>query len=159
VPERLYVSRSVDETLALGERIGGAALPGDVVALFGGLGAGKTVLVKGIFRGLGGDPDDAASPTFTLLRQYPARLTLHHFDAYRLTGARELLEIGAEEAFYGDGICVIEWAERVLEALPSDRLEVHLEIVGEAQREVRLCATGPRSEALLGRTKRRRQCK
>ena len=74
----------MDETLALGERIGRAALPGDVVALFGGLGAGKTVLAKGILRGLGGDPDDATSPTFTLLRQYQARLQLNHFDAYRL---------------------------------------------------------------------------
>jgi tRNA threonylcarbamoyladenosine biosynthesis protein TsaE len=142
---------SVDDTLALGERIGRAALPGDIVALFGGLGAGKTVLAKGILRGLGGDPDDATSPTFTLLRQYPARLLLHHFDAYRLSAPREFLEIGAEEAFYGDGICVIEWAERVLEVLPADRLEVHLEVTGETRREVRLSAAGPRAEALLGR--------
>ena len=149
--DRIHVSQSVDETLALGERIGRAALPGDVVALFGGLGAGKTVLAKGILRGLGGDPDDATSPTFTLLRQYQARLQLHHFDAYRLAAPRELLEIGAEEAFYGDGICVIEWAERVLEVLPPDRLEVHLEVSGEARREVRLSAAGPRAEALLGR--------
>jgi tRNA threonylcarbamoyladenosine biosynthesis protein TsaE len=151
VIERIHVSQSVDETLTLGERIGRAARPGDVVALFGGLGAGKTVLAKGILRGLGGNPDDAASPTFTLLRQYQARLLLHHFDAYRLAAPRELLEIGAEEAFYGDGICVIEWAERVLEVLPADRLEVHLEVSGEARREVRLSATGPHAEALLGR--------
>jgi tRNA threonylcarbamoyladenosine biosynthesis protein TsaE len=132
-------------------RLGRAASPGDVVALFGGLGAGKTVLAKGILRGLGGAPDDATSPTFTLLRQYPARLLLHHFDAYRLSAPREFLDIGAEEAFYGDGICVIEWAERVLEVLPADRLEVHLEVSGEARREVRLSATGPRAETLLGR--------
>jgi tRNA threonylcarbamoyladenosine biosynthesis protein TsaE len=150
VTERIHVSQSVDETLALGERIGRAARPGDVVALFGGLGAGKTVLAKGILRGLGGDPADATSPTFTLLRQYQARLQLHHFDAYRLGAPRELLEIGAEEAFYGDGICVVEWAERVLEALPPDRLEIHLEVRGEARREVRLSAAGPRAEALLG---------
>jgi tRNA threonylcarbamoyladenosine biosynthesis protein TsaE len=147
---RVYISQSVDETLALGERIGRAARPGDVVALFGGLGAGKTLLVKGILRGLGGDPAEATSPTFTLLRQYPARLQLYHFDAYRLGAPRELLEIGAEEAFYGDGICVIEWAERVLEALPPDRLEIHLDVSGETRREVRLCAAGPRAEALLG---------
>jgi tRNA threonylcarbamoyladenosine biosynthesis protein TsaE len=150
VTERIHISQSVDETLALGERIGRSARPGDVVALFGGLGAGKTVLVKGILRGLGGDPADATSPTFTLLRQYPARLQLYHFDAYRLGAPRELLEIGAEEAFYGDGICVIEWAERVLEALPPDRLEIHLEVSGEARREVRLIAAGPRAEALVG---------
>jgi tRNA threonylcarbamoyladenosine biosynthesis protein TsaE len=151
VTERDLVSQSVEETLALGERIGRAALPGDLVALFGGLGAGKTVLSKGVLRGLGGDPDDATSPTFTLLRQYQARLLLHHFDAYRLSAPREFLDIGAEEAFYGDGICVIEWAERVLEVLPPDRLEVHLEVSGEARREVRLVAAGPRAEALLGR--------
>jgi tRNA threonylcarbamoyladenosine biosynthesis protein TsaE len=78
-------------------------------------------------------------------------MLLHHFDAYRLSAPREFLEIGAEEAFYGDGICVIEWAERVLEVLPADRLEVHLEISGEARREVRLSAAGPRAEALLDR--------
>ena len=149
--ERKLVSQSVEETLALGERIGRAALPGDVVALFGGLGAGKTVLAKGVLRGLGGDPDDATSPTFTLLRQYQARLQLHHFDAYRLSAPREFLDIGAEEAFYGDGICVIEWAERVLEVLPPDRLDVHLEVSGEARRELQLVAAGPRAEALLGR--------
>jgi len=151
VAERIHVSESVDETLALGERIGRAALPGDVVALFGGLGAGKTVLAIGILRGLGGDADDATSPTFTLLRQYQARLQMNHFDAYRLAAPRELLEIGAEEAFYGDGICVIEWAERVLDVLPPDRLEVRLEVRGEARREVQLSAAGPRAEALLGR--------
>jgi tRNA threonylcarbamoyladenosine biosynthesis protein TsaE len=151
VTDLIHVSQSVADTLALGERIGRAALPGDLVALFGGLGAGKTVLAKGILRGLGGDPDDAASPTFTLLRQYPARLLLHHFDAYRLAAPREFLDIGAEEAFYGDGICVIEWAERVLEVLPADRLEVHLEVSGEARRDIRLSAAGPRAEALLGR--------
>jgi tRNA threonylcarbamoyladenosine biosynthesis protein TsaE len=151
VTERKLVSQSVEETLALGERIGRAALPGDVVALFGGLGAGKTVLAKGVLRGLGGDPDDATSPTFTLLRQYQARLQLHHFDAYRLSAPREFLDIGAEEAFYGDGICVIEWAERVLEVLPPDRLDVHLEVSGEARRELQLVAAGPRAEALLGR--------
>jgi tRNA threonylcarbamoyladenosine biosynthesis protein TsaE len=151
VSERILLSQSVDETLALGERIGRAAVPGDVVALFGGLGAGKTVLAKGILRGLGGEPDDATSPTFTLLRQYQARLQLHHFDAYRLGTPRDLLDIGAEEAFYGGGICVIEWAERVLDVLPADRLEIHLEVSGEARREIRLCAAGPRAEALLGR--------
>jgi tRNA threonylcarbamoyladenosine biosynthesis protein TsaE len=148
---RIQISESVEDTLALGERIGRAALPGDVVALFGGLGAGKTVLAKGILRGLGGDPDDATSPTFTLLRQYQARLLLHHFDAYRLSAPRELLDIGAEEVFYGDGICVIEWAERVFEVLPADRLEVHLEVAGEARRDIRVHAAGPRAEALLGR--------
>jgi tRNA threonylcarbamoyladenosine biosynthesis protein TsaE len=147
--ERTEISRSPSDTLALGERIGRAAQPGDVVALFGGLGAGKTLLAKGVLRGLGGDPDDATSPTFTLIRQYSARLTLYHMDAYRLTAPRQILEIGAEEAFEGEGVCLIEWADRVAEALPSDRLDLHLEVTGETQRDIRIAARGPRGERLL----------
>lgn len=146
-----FVSRCPEDTLALGERIGRAAQPGDAVALFGGLGAGKTLLAKGLLRGLGGDPDDATSPTFTLIRQYSARLPFYHMDAYRLTAPRQFLEIGAEEAFEADGVCLIEWADRVMEALPSDRLDLHLDVTGETRRDIRLAARGPRAERLLER--------
>ena len=145
------ISRSPADTLALGERIGKAVEAGDLLALYGGLGAGKTVLVKGIVRGLGGDPDRVTSPTFVLMVRHEARLPLFHFDAYRLRDSRDMLEIGAEEVFYGDGVTVVEWAERVQDILPSDRLDVHVDVIAESERQVRLLATGPRSAALLSR--------
>ena len=132
-------------------RIGYAAAAGNVVALFGGLGVGKTVLAKGILAGLGGNPDDATSPTFTLIREYPARLTLYHFDAYRVASPREIVESGGEEALFGDGICVVEWAEKILDVLPSDRLEVSIEVTGESSRMMRITSTGEKSNLLLSK--------
>ena len=144
-------THSPDETLALGERIGRAARPGDVIALTGNLGAGKTVLAKGIMKGLGGNPDDVTSPTFVLMMRHDARLPLFHFDAYRLARCQEMLDIGAEEAYYGSGVTVVEWADRVAESLPGDRLEVEIELAGAALRSIRIRSTGKASESLLER--------
>ena len=143
-----YLTRSPEETIAFGERIGNALREGDILALTGGLGAGKTVLTKGVFIALGGNPDEVTSPTFVLMTPHEARLTLYHFDAYRLSGPTEILEIGAEEFFYGDGVCVVEWADRVADALPADRLEIRMTVVSESRREIALAPTGPRSAAL-----------
>lgn len=141
-----FVSRSPADTRAIGERLGRAAEAGDVIAMFGGLGAGKTVLTKGIIGGLGGDPDHVTSPTFILMMQHRARLPLFHFDAYRLGGPREFLDIGAEEAFYGPGVSVVEWAERVEEVLPPHRLDIRLEVESETERRIVLTPRGPRAE-------------
>ena len=149
--ERHLVTRSAAETLALGERLGRAAHPGDVVALIGDLGTGKTVFTKGIFRGLDGDPREVVSPTFVLMRRLDGRMPLYHFDAYRLRGPGEILEIGAEEAFCGGGLCVVEWADHVTGALPEDRLELHLTGLGLTQREIYLHASGERSSQFLRR--------
>ena len=156
-PVTRLVTHSPAETCALGECLGKEALIGDVVALFGDLGAGKTVLAKGIAAGLGADPDDVTSPTFILMRRHEGRLPLYHFDAYRLDGPNDMLDIGADEMFYGDGVSVIEWADRVRDVLPPDRLEVHMRVAGECDREIRLFPTGAQSEALLGRTRRARR--
>ncbi len=142
-------THSPEETLAVGARIGGAAQRGDCIALAGPLGAGKTVVVKGIARGLGVSPDQVTSPTFVLEAIHEGRLILHHFDAYRLTDSSELLEIGAEEAIHGSDVSVVEWADRVPEILPEDRLEIHVELTGERERRLRLRATGPQSAWLL----------
>lgn len=144
-------THSPDETLALGERIGRAARPGDVIALTGNLGAGKTVLAKGIMKGLGGNPDDVTSPTFVLMMRHDARLPLFHFDAYRLARCQEMLDIGAEEAYYGSGVTVVEWADRVAESLPGDRLEVEIEMAGATSRSIQFKTTGKVSAALLER--------
>ncbi len=146
--ENAIVTRSPKETLDLGARIGRAVRPGDVLALVGDLGAGKTILTKGILTGMGGCREDVTSPTFVLMARHQARLTLCHFDAYRLSGAREMIEIGAEEVFYSDAVSVVEWADRVMDALPSDRLEIYMATIGKTTREIRLRPSGPRSEAL-----------
>ena len=112
---------------ALGHRIAEAAEPGDVVALIGDLGTGKTALTKYIAEGLG-IKGDISSPTFTIVKEYRnGRLPLYHFDVYRLGSGDELIDIGAEEMLDGDGLCVIEWADIVADVLPEDALAIRLD--------------------------------
>ena len=117
---------SPQETLALGERLAAHLRSGDVLALYGDLGAGKTHLVKGIARGLGADPEDVSSPTFTLINEYATDPQLHHLDVYRIERLHELDEIGVEELLHGDDICVVEWPERMEPMLPPRTLRVRL---------------------------------
>lgn len=115
------------DTRALGHRIAEAAEPGDVVALIGDLGTGKTALTKYIAEGLG-IKGDISSPTFTIVKEYRSgRLPLYHFDVYRLGNGDELIDIGAEEMLDGDGLCVIEWADIVADVLPEDALAIRLD--------------------------------
>ena len=118
---------SAEETFAVGKDIGTNALPGTVIALYGDLGAGKTVLAKGIAKGLG-VTDIVSSPTFTILRVYESgRLPLFHFDVYRIGDIDEMEEVGYEDCFYGSGVSVIEWAELIEELLPKDTLRIRIE--------------------------------
>lgn len=148
---REMLSESPEQTLAIGRAIGRALRSGDIVALFGDLGAGKTWLTKGIAEGLGVPSREVTSPTFVLMHIYDGRVPLAHFDAYRLEGADEMVALGAEEMFYGEGASVIEWADRVEEALPEDRLEIRLAVAGEAKRRLVFDSTGEQSELLLNR--------
>lgn len=132
--------------LALAARLG----PGDVVALLGPLGAGKTQLCRALAEGLGADPRAVTSPTFVLIQEYAGRVPVYHFDAYRLAGAAPFAELGAAEYLEGDGVCLVEWADRVEAALPADHLRVELAVTGETSRRARLTATGPRAAAVLG---------
>ncbi len=116
-------------TAALGARIGAAARKGDVVALVGDLGAGKTTLARGLIRHLAGPQTDVPSPTFTLVQTYPANPPVWHFDLYRLASASEARELGLEEAV--DGLALIEWPERLGADLPMSRLEVRLDFPGQ----------------------------
>ena len=119
--------KNEDDTRALGIRIADALEPGDVVALIGDLGTGKTALTKYIAAGLG-ITEEINSPTFTIVKEYRSgRLPLYHFDVYRLGSGEELLDIGAEEMLDGDGACGIEWADIVADVLPADALAVRLE--------------------------------
>ncbi|HTS18957.1 MAG TPA: tRNA (adenosine(37)-N6)-threonylcarbamoyltransferase complex ATPase subunit type 1 TsaE [Verrucomicrobiae bacterium] len=119
-------TRSVEETLAFGERLGRELQRGDVVALVGGLGAGKTVLVKGIARGLG-IAQEATSPTFTLIHEYTGgRLQLFHIDLYRLDTINQVLAIGIEEYLNGPGVTVIEWSEKMEALVPSTAKRIRI---------------------------------
>ena len=116
-----------EDTRALGLEIADALEPGDIVALIGDLGTGKTALTKYIAEGLG-IKEEISSPTFTIVKEYRSgRLPLYHFDVYRLGSGEELLDIGAEEMLDGDGACVIEWADIVADVLPADSLVVKLD--------------------------------
>ena len=128
------VTSSEDGTAAAGERLAGRVQPGDVVLLYGDLGAGKTAFVRGLARGLGAAADDVSSPTFTLVQEYHGRVTLHHVDLYRLEPA-EVVDLGLEELTSGDAVVAIEWAERWHEA-PGDAWEVRLDHAGDQQRRI-----------------------
>lgn len=137
-------------TQELGRRLGRTLFPGAVIALVGPLGAGKTHLVRAIAEGLD-IPDSrlVTSPTFILIQEYPARLPIYHLDTYRLAGVRDLEEIGVQEYLEGDGVCLIEWADRVLTCLPAERLTITLVATGQTSRQARLEAVGGRYEKLL----------
>lgn len=141
----------LEATEALGRRLGARLFPGAVVGLVGSLGAGKTHFVRAVAEGLGiRDPRAVSSPTFVLIQEYAARLPIYHFDVYRLRAPREFLDLGASEYLEGDGVCLIEWADRVAGELPAERLEVRLDITGEASRRAMLTAHGERYRALIG---------
>jgi tRNA threonylcarbamoyladenosine biosynthesis protein TsaE len=143
------VSRHPDETFRIGRRIGEHLEGGDVVALIGELGTGKTCIAQGIARGIG-VPDEytITSPTFTLINEYRGRLVLYHFDLYRLNGVRDMEDMGYEEYFFGDGVTVIEWAEKIEDILPEGTLFIYLTYIDENEREIRIPERGQRAVAL-----------
>ncbi len=138
-----------DETIALGEKLGRLSRPGDVVALYGDLGAGKTVLTKGIARGMGLDAD-VHSPTFTLIHEHPGPIPLYHIDLYRIEDEAEVESIGVEEYLGANGIAVIEWAEKMRSTLPVERLSVTLRATGETTREIVFESDWPRMRGVIG---------
>jgi tRNA threonylcarbamoyladenosine biosynthesis protein TsaE len=139
-------------TTALGRRLGELLFPGAVVALVGPLGAGKTHLVRAVAEGLGvADGRVVSSPTFVLIQEYDARLPVYHFDAYRLRGEGEFSDLGAHEYFESNGVCLVEWADRVEASLPAERLRVLVEVTGETSRRFRFEARGERYTGLLRR--------
>src|SRR5215470_577446 len=132
-------------TEAFGRRLGELLFPGAVVALVGQLGAGKTHLTRAVAEGLGvRNPAAVNSPTFVLIQEYPARLPIYHFDAYRLSGPREFAELGVDEYFRGDGVCLVEWADKVESTLPVDHLRIEIEIVDANRRRFTLTTNGKR---------------
>ena len=134
---RQLMTTGEEETASAGEMLAATLDPGDVVLLYGELGAGKTAFVRGMARALGAAPDDVSSPTFTLIQEYPGtRATLYHVDLYRLH-THEVDDLGLEDLISGDGVVAIEWAERWA-GRPDDACEVWIEDAGEDRRRIRV---------------------
>lgn len=136
------VTTSQEETEAAGQQLGETLGAGDVVLLHGDLGAGKTVFVRGLARGLGAPADEVSSPTFTLIQEYSGRVKLYHVDLYRIE-PREVDDLGLDDLVLGDGVVAIEWADR-WNGRPDDAIEVRIEEAGEDRRRVRISRAGPR---------------
>ena len=135
------ISKSVEETIDFGAKFAKRLKKGDCVALIGDLGAGKTVFTKGIARGLGvKNIQYVNSPTFVIIKEYKARCPLYHFDLYRLDRHSGFDDMNYEEYFYGDGVTVIEWADKIRELLPKKYIEVKLLVVDENKRRIEITA-------------------
>ena len=143
---------SVQATESLGCMLGRQLLGGEIIALTGDLGAGKTVLVRGLASGVEIDPELVTSPTFSLIHEYHGRIHLIHADLYRLESPQELANIGFHEYLNSTSTVVIEWAERMGKDLPTDRLEIHLYHQQRTSRKATLKATGAQSHDLIVKT-------
>lgn len=146
----IFKTTRMEETMRFGKKLGMVLSPGDVVALVGELGAGKTTLVKGIAQGLGvTDGRAVKSPTFSLVHKYEGRIPIYHFDAYRLEDAQEMLDIGSDEMIYGNGVAIVEWADKVSECLPKEYLQITLTAVSVYERTVELRSYGSRYDTII----------
>jgi tRNA threonylcarbamoyladenosine biosynthesis protein TsaE len=160
VPPLQITSGSSQETERLGACIGSLLRPGYFVALRGDLGGGKTCLTRGVVAALA--PQSAhlvASPTYAIMNCYPGNTPVYHFDFYRLAGDDDIAELGFEEFFYGDGVCIIEWSERLTELLPLDLLTIMFEYSGDNRRVITMTSSGQKSDALLEQLKEELQNK
>ena len=149
-------SHSPEQTQLLGSHLGELAQKADIFLLTGELGTGKTCLVQGIAHGLA-VKEYAFSPSFVILREYHGRLPLYHIDFYRLDDIAEIAGLGLEEYFYGEGVCVVEWAEKGLQIVPRDNLLItlHYSAAAETRRSIRLEPHGERYRELTAQLKKR----
>ncbi len=130
------VTTSIEETLRAGEQFAAGLNPGDIVQLRGDLGAGKTHFVKGVARFFHIPEEEVQSPTFSIIHEYQGRIPLYHVDAYRLNRPEEALEFGLEEYLYGDGICLIEWPEKIASLLPDTCRVVEIAHIDQDKRQI-----------------------
>ncbi|MCH8568445.1 MAG: tRNA (adenosine(37)-N6)-threonylcarbamoyltransferase complex ATPase subunit type 1 TsaE [Balneolales bacterium] len=138
-PINEHVSFSEDDTFTIARELAASCKEGDVVCLHGYLGAGKTHFAKGFASFFKIDPDQVDSPTFVILQEYHGEpLHVYHFDAYRLQSTEQVKSIGAEEYLYGDGICLIEWPEKMIDLIPEYAIHVYLETISESSRRIKI---------------------
>ncbi len=145
-------TNSAERTQKLGMKLGNLAEAGDVILLVGNLGVGKTCLTQGIARGLGID-DYTASPSFVLVREYQGRLPLYHIDFYRLDALEEMAELGLDDYLNGGGVCVVEWADKGLGALPEEHLRIEMQYLAPTRRKLSLFPGGRRYKDMIARLK------
>ena len=140
---------NLDETNEFGIRLGKALRKGDILCLNGDLGAGKTTLTKSIGKGLGVE-EYITSPTFALINQYSGRIPVYHFDVYRLEAADELYDLGFDEYFYGNGVCIIEWADKIERMIPQEKIVINIEKGNnQDERILNILGAGNRFEELV----------
>jgi tRNA threonylcarbamoyladenosine biosynthesis protein TsaE len=146
----VFQTRSTSETIRIGKRIGRLLKAGDVVALVGELGAGKTQFIKGLAAGVGiGNPTYISSPSFTLINEYPGKIPFYHVDLFRLEREKEAEELGLEDYFQGGGITAIEWADKIPSLLPKEMLFIHIAYTGKKTRSIEMIGKGKRFEDLV----------
>jgi len=146
------ISHSPEQTQKFGVRIGELAVPGDIFLLMGGLGAGKTCLTQGIAWGL--DIEEyAVSPSFVVIRELHGRLPLYHIDFYRLDHLEEIAQLGLDDYLYGNGVCVVEWAEKGLSLLPQEHLLIEMSYLSDTERSLKLKPSGKRYRQIVAQLK------
>ena len=148
-----FVSDGEKETVILARTLAKLLRAGDVLCLYGELGSGKTTFTKGIAQGLRISPVKVNSPTFVLMNAYAGRLPLYHFDLYRLDDIKELFNIGYDEFLYGQGIAVVEWAEKLKTLRPKEFIKVELQNTGPTRRHIIVTARGDRYKKVLRKVK------
>ena len=151
----IYNADDESATAAFGTALAEVLPNGTTVALCGTLGAGKTRLVQAIAEAVGIDRGNVTSPTFVLIQEHHGRRTIYHFDAYRIRDEDEFDSLGPEEYFEGDGLVLVEWADRVEKCLPPERVEIHIEVTGPESRRFEVTAIGQRYAAVIEGLRRR----
>jgi len=144
---------SSKETQAVGRFLGERLAKGDIICLYGELGTGKTCLSRGIALGMR-ISENITSPTFNIIKEYRGKYALYHIDVYRLGSSLDMLDLGYEEYFYGDGVVIIEWADIIRDILPDDRLDIYLSRSNDDKREIKFIPKGDRYVIIVEEMKR-----
>jgi len=142
------ITKNPEETKNLGKEISKIIKPGDLLAFYGELGAGKTCFIQGISLGLE-VKDYVTSPSFTIINEYQGKIPIYHFDLFRFDNAEEILELGYEEYFYGEGLIVIEWAEKIEQFLPKEHLKIDIKFKDCYERTISFISQGDRFDKFL----------
>jgi tRNA threonylcarbamoyladenosine biosynthesis protein TsaE len=145
----IIITNSAEETKSLGKKLGRLLIDGDIICLYGELGAGKTIFTQGIAKGLDVKEVFVTSPTFVIVNEYAGRLALYHIDLYRLNSIAEIEDIGISEYLKGKGVTIIEWAEKAEETLPGERLLIHIKNPGRNKRSLLFEGKGKRYAEIL----------
>ena len=135
----IIITYDENETMLEGAKLGASLAPGAIVAMYGGLGSGKTTFARGLAVGMGID-SPVVSPTFTIVNEYPGKTPFFHFDLYRLRGVEDLFDIGWDEYLEQGGVCAVEWSERIPNAIPPDAIVVKIDILGDGTRRLEIVA-------------------